>query len=256
MPSKTPSVPDSIESVLAVDRPKLQKAIAHSGLMSRRAAEELIADGRVTVDGKVAAVGDRVDPEAQRVMVDGAQIPIRPGRVTYLLYKPVGVISTAADPQGRQTVVDLVPAEPRVYPVGRLDADSEGLMLLTNDGDLADLVMHPRHGIAKTYMVMIDGEPGPWVDQLARGVDLEDGPAAAQSARVIDVSGGRTLVELVMGEGRNREIRRMCAALGRDVVRLVRTAVGPLTDRDLKPGTWRVLEPEAVSRLYRSGRTG
>lgn len=235
------------------DRPKLQKAIAHSGLMSRRAAEVLIAAGRVTVDGELAAIGDRVDPETQRVEVDGARIPIQPGRVTYLLYKPVGTISTASDPQGRQTVTDLAPSEPRVYPVGRLDADSEGLMLLTNDGDLAELVMHPRHGVTKTYMVMVEGEPGPWVDDLTLGVELEDGSAAALAARVVDSHGARTLVEMVMGEGRNREIRRMMSALGHEVVSLVRVAVGPIVDRDLKPGEWRHLTPEEVARLYQAG---
>ena len=239
---------------MGAERPKLQKAIAHSGLMSRRAAEDLIAAGRVTVDGKVAAIGDRVDPATQRVAVDGAQIPVRPGMVTYLVYKPVGVISTTSDPQQRRTVTDLVPAEPRVYPVGRLDADSEGLILLTNDGDLAELVMHPSHGMSKTYLVMVEGAPGAWVDQLVKGVQLDDGPAFALSARVIDTSTGRTLVEMEMGEGRNREIRRMCEVLGRVVTRLVRTAVGPLTDRDLKPGEWRDLTPEEVSRLYRAGR--
>lgn len=232
------------------DRPKLQKAIAHSGLMSRRAAEDLIARGRVSVDGKRAEVGQRVDPETEQVEVDGHPIPIRPDTVTYLLYKPPGVISTADDPQGRETVVDLVPPEPRVYPVGRLDADSEGLLLLTNDGKLADLVMHPRYGIHKTYVVMVDGEPGNWVDRLVDGVELEDGPAAAVLARVVDSSRGRTLVEMVMGEGRNREIRRMCAALDREVIRLIRTAVGPLTDRSLAPGGWRALDVREVAALY------
>src|SRR5690606_34590807 len=142
-----------------------------------------------------------------------ARIPIQPGRVTYLVYKPSGTISTASDPQGRPTVTELVPSEPRVYPVGRLDADSEGLLLLTNDGDLAELVMHPRHGITRTYMVMVDGRPGPWVGELTSGVELDDGPAAALSARVVDSHGGRTLIEMVMGEGRNREIRRMAAAV-------------------------------------------
>ncbi|MFP3914676.1 MAG: pseudouridine synthase, partial [Actinomycetota bacterium] len=207
------------------DRPKLQKAIAHSGLMSRRAAEDLIARGRVKVDGRTASVGDRVDPHTQTVEVDGRPIPVRPGLVTYLVNKPPGVISTARDPQGRRVVTDLVPDSPRVYPVGRLDADSEGLMLLTNDGTLADLVTHPRHGIEKTYLVMVEGDPGPWVEDLTRGVDLEDGPARASRARVVDSSRGRTLVEMVMGEGRNREVRRMCRAVGKDVIRLVRTAV-------------------------------
>lgn len=232
------------------ERPKLQKAIAHSGLMSRRAAEELIAQGRVTVDGRPARIGQRVDPETQEVAVDGKPIPIRPGLVWYLLYKPVGVISTADDPQGRRTVVDLVPSEPRVYPVGRLDADSEGLIVLTNDGRLANYLTHPRYGVEKTYLVLVEGRPGKWVDQLTGGVELDDGMAAARRARVVDTLKGRTLVEIVMTEGRKREIRRMCSALGHEVVRLVRTAIGPISDRQLKPGTWRHLEPEEVAALY------
>lgn len=232
------------------DRPKLQKAIAHSGLMSRRAAEDLIAAGRVTVDGVRAEIGQRVDPVNQRVEVDGKPLPVAPDRVTYLLNKPPGVISTARDPGARSTVVDLVPERPRVYPVGRLDADSEGLILLTNDGTLAEMVMHPRFGILKTYTALVEGDPGPWVEQLVTGVDLEDGPASAHRARVLDNHGGRTLIELVLGEGRNREIRRMCGSLGHEVVRLARTAIGPLSDRDLEPGSWRRLTPEEVGTLY------
>lgn len=237
------------------ERPKLQKAIAHSGLMSRRAAEELIAAGRVTVDGVPAAVGERVDPDLQVVAVDGRRIPVRPGLVSYLVNKPPGVISTADDPRGRPTVVDLVPDSPRVYPVGRLDLESEGLLLLTNDGTLADLVMHPRHGIHKTYRVVVAGRPGPWVRDLETGVDLEDGPAAAVSARVVDAAAGETMLEMVMGEGRNREVRRMCAALGHEVRRLVRVAIGPLTDHSLRPGDWRRLSPEEVARLYAAADT-
>lgn len=238
---------------MADPAPKLQKAISHSGLMSRRAAEQLIAAGRVTVDGVTAQMGARVDPGVQVVAVDGLRIPVAPGLTTYLLYKPVGTISTADDPQGRPTVVGLVPTEPRVYPVGRLDADSEGLILLTNDGDLADLVMHPRHGIDKTYLVVVDGPPGPWIDQLVTGVDLDDGPAAARSAKLVDQSRGQTMIEVEMGEGRNREIRRMCSVAGREVVRLVRTAVGPITDRSLRAGAWRVVTPAEVALLYAAG---
>lgn len=237
------------------ERPKLQKAIAHSGLMSRRAAEELIAAGRVTVDGVPAAVGERVDPDRQVVAVDGRRIPVRPGLVSYLVNKPAGVISTADDPRGRPTVVDLVPDSPRVYPVGRLDLESEGLLILTNDGTLADLVMHPRYGIHKTYRVLAAGRPGPWVRHLETGVELEDGPAAAVSARVVDAAAGETMLEMVMGEGRNREVRRMCAALGHEVRRLVRVAIGPLTDRSLRPGDWRRLSPEEVARLYAAADT-
>ncbi len=139
---------------------RLQKAISAAGLMSRRAAEELIGAGRVTIDGRVAVLGDRVDPVTSAVAIDGALIPVAPDLVTYLLYKPLGVISTSEDPHGRQTVVDLVPAEPRVWPVGRLDADSEGLILMTNDGTLTNLVTHPRYGVPKTYQVMFEGAPG------------------------------------------------------------------------------------------------
>lgn len=237
--------------------PKLQKVIAHSGLMSRRAAEELIAQGRVSVDGKVAVLGDRVDPERETVTIDGVPIPSRPGLVTYLVNKPAGVICTSSDPHGRPKVTDLVPAEPRIYPVGRLDADSEGLILLTNDGDLANLVMHPSHGITKTYLVRVQGSPGRWVSQLTRGVDIDEGPEAkAVSARVIDTASGRALIEMVMMEGRNREIRRMCDELGHPVDRLVRTAVGPITDRGLAPGAWRPLTATEITDLYRAATTG
>lgn len=240
-----------------MNRVRLQKAISTAGLMSRRAAEDLIREGRVTVDGVVAKLGDRCDPETSVVLVDGARIPVAPGRVTYLLFKPLGVVSTADDPQGRQTVVDLVPPEPRVWPVGRLDADSEGLLLVSNDGDLTHHVTHPSNGVTKTYLAEVEGNPGKKaIRTLEEGVELDDGPARALSARRIDVSGNRALVELVMGEGRNREVRRMFQAVGYPVTRLVRTAIGPIVDRALAPGTWRELSPSEVAALYRYGPGG
>lgn len=233
------------------ERPRLQKAIANAGLMSRRAAEELIAAGRVRVNGRVAQLGDRVDPATDVVEVDGRRLPVAPGKVTYLLYKPVGVVSTASDPQGRRTVVDLVPPEPRVYPVGRLDADSEGLLLLSNDGELTLRVTHPRYGMTKTYVARVRGKPTrATLRQLEQGVQLDDGPARAVSARPLDSSGGEALVELVMTEGRNREVRRMLEAVGHPVARLVRIAIGPLRDPNLSPGTWRRLDPKEVAQLY------
>jgi 23S rRNA pseudouridine2605 synthase len=235
------------------ERPRLQKAIANAGLMSRRAAEELIAAGRVRVNGRVAQLGDRVDPASDVVEVDGRRLPVAPGKVTYLLYKPVGVVSTASDPQGRRTVVDLVPSEPRVYPVGRLDADSEGLLLLSNDGELTLRVTHPRYGMTKTYVARVRGKPSRAIlRQLEQGVQLEDGPARAVSARPLDSSGGEALVELVMTEGRNREVRRMLEAVGHPVTHLARTAIGPLRDPNLSPGTWRRLDPKEVAQLYGS----
>lgn len=235
------------------DRMRLQKAIGRAGLMSRRRAEELIAAGRVTVDGRTAVLGDRVDPATARVEVDGVPIPVAPDLVAYLLYKPIDVISTADDPHGRRTVVDLVPIEPRVWPVGRLDADSEGLLVLTNDGELTNRLTHPRYGVGKTYVVLVRGTPpARLIQRLVDGVDLDDGPARARTARVVERSRGKTMLELVMEEGRNREIRRMCEVLGLPVERLVRTAIGPLVDRDLAPGTWRRLAPEEVAALYRA----
>lgn len=232
---------------------RLQKALSAAGLMSRRRAEDLIANGRVTIDGRRARLGDRVDPETAVVEIDGAPVPLAPGRVAYLLYKPVGVISTASDPQGRPTVVDLVPTEPRVWPVGRLDADSEGLIILTNDGELTNRLTHPRYGVAKTYQVLVSGEPPQSaIRELLGGVELDDGPARAKKARVVDRHRGRTLVEMVMTEGRNREVRRMWDTLGFDVERLVRVAIGSLSDRELRPGTWRILTPAEVTDLYRA----
>lgn len=232
---------------------RVQKALSAAGLMSRRRAEELIAAGRVTVDGGVVRLGDRVDPEAATVAVDGIPVPVAPGRVSYVLYKPVGTISTVSDPQGRRTVVDLVPAEPRVWPVGRLDADSEGLLVLTNDGELTNRLTHPRYGVPKTYEVLVGGEPTRrTIRALIEGVDLDDGPARAASARILARHRGRTLVEMIMGEGRKREIRRMWEGLGFEVERLVRVAIGPLSDRSLRPGTWRPLTVAEIADLYRT----
>jgi 23S rRNA pseudouridine2605 synthase len=221
--------------------------------MSRRAAEELIAQGRVSVDERVAVLGDRVDPSTERVLVDGVPIPIAPDLRTFLVNKPLGVISTADDPQGRPTLIEMVESDVRVWPIGRLDADSEGLILVSNDGELTNRVTHPRFGITKTYTVVVDGLPSKaTVRRLVDGVELHDGPAAAASARIIDRSNDTTMIELVMHEGRNREIRRMCDAIGHPVRRLVRTAIGPLRDRSLSPGSVRPLTTVEVAELYRA----
>jgi 23S rRNA pseudouridine2605 synthase len=233
---------------------KVHKAISDAGLMSRRSAEELIRQGRVTVDGRGVTLGQRVDPETAVVEVDGKRIPVAPGRVTYLLNKPLGAISTASDTHGRTTVVDLVPSEPRVWPVGRLDADSEGLLLVSNDGELTNIVTHPSHGVTKTYTVLVKGQvANAAVKALSDGVELDDGPARAASSRVLDRRPDATMLEIVMNEGRNREIRRMCEAVGCPVERLVRTAIGPIRDRTLKPGEWRFLEPSEIALLYAGG---
>lgn len=237
------------------ERVRIQKAIANAGLMSRRAAEEAISEGRIRIDGRVAILGDRVDVDTQHLTMDGTPVPVAPDLETHLLYKPVGVISSASDPHGRQTVVDLVASDKRLYPVGRLDADSEGLILVSNDGELTNRVTHPSFGITKTYLAMVSGIPGtPQIRRLSEGLELDDGPARAHSARVVEKSGeDRALVEVVMVEGRNREVRRMFSAIGHEVERLVRTAIGPITDPDLRPGESRKLAPSEVRRLHEAG---
>lgn len=178
-------------------------------------------------------------------------LPIKPDLVHYLLYKPVGVVSTTDDPQGRETVTSLVPNETRVYPVGRLDADSEGLLLVTNDGALTERVTHPRYGVEKTYLVEVDGSIGAKaLSRLTAGVDLDDGPARAVGARVVEEGRSRSLVEVTMTEGRKREVRRMFDVIGHPVRRLVREAIGPIRDRQLKPGEWRHLSVVEVRSLY------
>jgi 23S rRNA pseudouridine2605 synthase len=230
---------------------RLQKVLARAGLGSRRACEELIADGRVAVDGVVARLGDRVDPEVQVVTLDGARVVTRTDLVHYVLNKPVGVITTADDPQGRPTVVGLVPAEPRVFPVGRLDADTEGLLVLTNDGELAQLLTHPSHGVTKTYLAEVDGVPSAGaLRSLREGVMLDDGLTAPARARLVQRRGDHAAVELSIHEGRNRQVRRMLDAVGHPVRRLVRTRIGSLHDTRLAPGEWRALDPAEVRSLY------
>jgi 23S rRNA pseudouridine2605 synthase len=218
---------------------RLQKVLAATGYGSRRVCEDLIAAGRVTVNGTVAVLGRRVDPDVDRVEVDGAPIGVRPGLVYYLLNKPIGVITTARDTHGRQTVLDLVPSDPRVFSVGRLDVDTEGLLLLTNDGQLANRIAHPSHGIEKEYLVEVRGGPvsAGALRSLREGVELDDGLTAP--ARVSQPEPG--ILRLVIHEGRNRQVRRMCDAVGYPVQRLVRTRIGPLVDRSLRPGHWRDL---------------
>lgn len=225
---------------------RLQKVLARAGIGSRRVCEELITDRRVTVNGAVPVLGRRVDPEVDRVELDGVPLPIRPGLVHYLVNKPPGVVSTVADTHARPTVVSLVPEEPRVHPVGRLDMDSEGLLILTNDGELTHRLTHPSFGVPKEYLVQVEGEPSTGdVRRLREGVDLDDGPTAA--ARVAVVAPG--LLRIVIHEGRNRQVRRMCEAVGHPVLRLVRTRIGPLTDPALSPGSYRQLSFDEVRSL-------
>ena len=228
---------------------RLQKVLARVGIGSRRVCEDLIAEGRVLVDGETAVLGCRVDPETALIEVDGAPVGVRPDLVHYVLNKPAGVVTTADDPQGRPTVVGLVPNEPRVVPVGRLDVDTEGLLLLTNDGELAHRLTHPSYGVEKEYVAEVEGLPTRAVlRRLREGVELDDGPTAPARATLVDPS----VVRLTIHEGRNRQVRRMCEAVGHSVVRLVRTRIGPLADRSLAPGAWRELTGDEVRSLQRA----
>ena len=228
---------------------RLQKILARAGLGSRRASEALIATGRVRVNGEVATLGDRSDPEIDRIEVDGVAIGVRPGLVHYLLNKPAGVVTTASDPQGRPTVVGLVPAEPRVFPVGRLDAETEGLLLLTNDGDLAHQLTHPSFGVEKEYLADVEGRPTRGaLRRLREGVDLDDGRTAPARVSLVD----ERLLRITIHEGRKRQVRRMCDAVGLPVRRLVRVRIGPIADHRLAPGEWRPLEQDEVRALERA----
>lgn len=234
---------------LPAEGERLQKIISRAGIASRRVAEDMIVDGRVLVNGATARLGQRVDPSADTVSVDGATIGIRPDLVYHLLHKPAGVVTTSDDPQGRPTVIELVPSDTRVYPVGRLDLETEGLLLLTNDGDLTHRLTHPSFGVDKEYLAEIEGSPTRGaLRTLRQGVELEDGMTAP--AKVSELQPG--LLRIVIHEGRNRQVRRMCEAVGHPVRRLVRTRIGPLVDRDLKAGESRQLDQAEVRALERA----
>jgi len=200
----------------------------------------------VTVDGTPAILGQRVRPGEVKVAVDGVPVPTAPDLVYYLLNKPDGVITSASDPEGRPTVVELVPDAPRIFPVGRLDMATEGLLVLTNDGDLAFALAHPSHGVDKEYLVELDGEPSPGaLRRLRQGVELDDGITAPAKVGVV----GPGVIRIVIHEGRNRQVRRMCEAVGHEVRRLVRTRIGPVADSGLAPGSWRELTSGEVRSL-------
>jgi pseudouridine synthase len=231
---------------------RLQKVLAHAGIGSRRSVEELIAAGRIRVNGKVARLGQRVDITKDKVEVDGSTVPLQADLVYYLLNKPAGVVATASDPEGRLTVVDLLDVDRRVWPVGRLDMDSEGVLILTNDGELTNGLTHPRYEVPKTYVAELEGHVGHRaLTRLARGVRLDDGMTKPGEASIVERRAGATLVRLTITEGRNRQVRRMAEAVGHPVKRLVRVAIGPLQVGRLKPGTYRKLSPAEVNLLYR-----
>ena len=223
---------------------RLNAYLARAGVASRRKADELIKAGRVRVNGEPGQLNTFVQT-TDTVEVDGA--PVAKQRLAHLLlHKPAGVVTTASDPQGRRTVVELVPREPRVVPVGRLDVETTGALLLTNDGPLSHRLAHPRYGVEKTYVAEVEGAPTKaTIAKLEEGVDLDDGPTAPAKARLI----AKNRIELTIHEGRNRQVRRMLEAVGHPVVHLHRSTYAGLTLEGLEPGQWRELEPSEVERL-------
>jgi 23S rRNA pseudouridine2605 synthase len=237
------------------DGVRLQKVLAQAGLGSRRACEEIIAQGRVEVDGRpVIEPGVRIDPARNVVHVDGMRVQVDTSMVYLVMNKPVGVVSAMTDPEGRPCLGDYVAdRESRVFHVGRLDVDTEGLIVLTNDGELANRLSHPQYGVLKTYLAEVDGQPGKDVGrQLRAGVELEDGTIAVDGFRVVDAQPGRSLVEVVLHEGRKHVVRRLLAEVGLPVRRLVRTRIGPIRLGDLRGGRTRVLAGSELGSLMKA----
>ncbi|MBO8170641.1 MAG: rRNA pseudouridine synthase [Bacillaceae bacterium] len=239
---------------------RLQKVMAHAGVASRRKCEQLILDGKVKVNGTVVReLGIQVDPRKDLIEVNGKQIQLEQ-KSYILLYKPVGVITSVRDPRGRKTVIDLIGSvQERVYPVGRLDYDTSGLLLLTNDGELAYRITHPRYELDKVYQVTVKGIPHiKTIERLKNGVELEDGVTAPAKVRILskDVQKGQALLEMTIHEGRNRQIRRMCKAVGHPVKKLKRVQIAFLTLDGLKPGEYRHLEKKEVTELKKMVGSG
>jgi pseudouridine synthase len=237
---------------------RLQKLLSQAGVASRRAGEKLIAEGRVTVNGTtVREMGVKADPGVDDVRVDGRRIKAASRPRYILLYKPAGVVTTRADPQRRPTVIDLLGGvREYVYPVGRLDYDTEGLLLLTNDGDLAATLTHPRHGVERTYEAHVAGMPDDEaIDRLRKGIPLDGRRTLPADVTLLNRSRHDRdgVLRLTIREGRNRQVRRMCEAVGHPVKRLRRVRIGPIADRRLKPGEWRELTPSEVEKL-KSGK--
>ena len=235
---------------MSQDGERLQKVLARAGFGSRRGCEELIREGRVFVNGRVAELGQRADPERDRITVDGKLVRVGHSFTYIALYKPQGVLSAERDDSGNRTVRDLVPLPGRLYPVGRLDLDSEGLILLTNDGELTNLLTHPRYEHSKEYHVDVKGHPTEkTLERWRRGVYLDDRRTAPAEVSVINRKKDHTQLRVVLREGRKRQIRRAAMKLGHPVRRLVRVRIGPIQLGDLTPGQWRSLSDRELSQL-------
>ncbi len=237
---------------------RLQKFLARAGAASRRGSEDLMSAGRVRVNGVVVTeLGSKVDPAVDEVTVDGRTVLLAEGPAYYAFHKPPDVMTTMSDPQGRRTVAEFFPADAPagLFPVGRLDYDSEGLLLLMTDGDLSHVLLHPKHHVTKTYLATVQGVPTPaTLAQLRKGIELDDGMTAPAGAAMVSRTGGRAIVELRISEGRKRQVRRMLKAVGHPVTRLVRVGFGPVQLGNLPMGHVRPLEPNEIEALRWVGR--
>jgi 23S rRNA pseudouridine2605 synthase len=237
---------------------RLQKFLARAGVASRRGSEDLMTAGRVTVNGAVVTeLGAKVDPAVDEVAVDGVVVRLADGPAYYAFHNPIEVMTTMSDPQGRRTVAEFFPpdAPAGLFPVGRLDYNSEGLLLLTTDGDLGQTLLHPRHHVTKTYLATVQGVPTPaTLAHLRQGVELDDGVTAPAEAALVSRTGGRAIVELRIAEGRKRQVRRMLSAVGHPVTRLVRVGFGPVQLGELAAGDVRPLTEDEVEGLRAAGR--
>ncbi len=232
---------------------RLQKFLARAGVASRRSSEKMISAGRIAVNGAVVTeLGTKVDPAHDEVFLDGVPVKLPESKHTLMLNKPSGFLTTMSDPQGRPCVADLVPVAeyPGLYPIGRLDFDTTGLLLFSTDGELGHALLHPSHHVGKTYRAVVKGKPGKEdLERLAKGVLLEDGMTAPAKVRIVDDAGANTVIELIIHEGRKRQVKRMCEAIGHPVRQLHRLSFGPLGLGSLEEGQWRELSPEEVAGL-------
>jgi 23S rRNA pseudouridine2605 synthase len=240
-----------------VPEERLQKVLAAAGVASRRACEVFIVEGRVTVNGEVAELGSKVDRTRDVVEIDGERVNVDPDRVYIMLNKPQGVVTTAEDPEGRPTVVDLINLPQRLFPIGRLDMDTEGLLLLSNDGDLTNALLHPSREVERWYVALVTGPVKPrMLSALREGVELEDGIARAKRLTLLEEGKGKALLEVVMTEGRKREVRRMLAEVGLPVERLARVRFGDVELGELRQGKWRFLTQAEIGALHDAARAG
>jgi len=237
---------DLVETQIPV---RVQKLLANSGIGSRRTVEEMIVAGRISVNGKVATLGDKAT-SSDLIEIDSQSVDLAVEYKTYLLNKPLGVISTASDENNRQTVVDLIDSDLRLFPIGRLDADTSGLILISNDGDLTHKLTHPKFGVEKKYVAQLEGEiTEEAIDMLRNGVELEDGITHPSKVRLLGSKEGSSLIEIIIHEGRNRQIRRMTQAVGYPIITLSRTKIADLEDKSLKPGQYRELTLAEIQSL-------